>query len=418
MDETTSVEMEYYVCKLFRNLHYVSLCNTGLAVFLFARPGAGMERDTQVVWCSMNTTIRPLSVFVKALILFLLINLLYGVFEPSVAEISVYNSILPGLKRMPFGVSTDPYTVTVDNVDAMFAAHEISAQKKPDEIRVALIGDSSIWGESLSNEDTLAGQWNKQGLRCGDKTIRFYNLGYPHPSIIKDLIFIDETRDRQPDAIIWFVTLNTLMNQFRLHPFVIENREQSLQIMDAYDIPFAPRRALEEAGNGFYDRTLVGQRTLLARWLKLQTLGLIRSATGDDVVVPPGHLETLAHDVRKNPNYRELEPGADLRLSLLLNALTAGYDLAGATPLLLVNEPIFVANGHNSDIRYNDLYPRWAYDQYRELVAAQVTSWNYLDLWNAIPPEYFTDTPMHVNASGERLLAGQITPALMKIVCK
>ena len=367
----------------------------------------------------MNNNIKPFSVLIKALILFAAINVLYGLVEPPIAEVSVYNNIFPGLKRMPFGISADPYTVTVDNVDAMFAAHEISAQKQPDEIRVALIGDSSIWGESLPVKDTLAGQWNQQALQCGDKKIRFYNLGYPHPSIIKDLIFIDETNERQPDVIVWFVTLNTLMNQFRLHPFVIENRERALQIMITYDIPFAPRRALEEEADSFYDRTLMGQRTFLARWLKLQSLGLIRSATGTDLIVPPQHLESLAHDVKKNPNYRDLEPGTDLRVYLLLNALTAGYSLAGETPILLVNEPIFVANGQNSAIRYNDLYPRWAYDQYRDLVAAQAqaSTWDYLDLWNAIPPDYFTDTPMHVNAEGERLLIEQITPSLLSMVC-
>ena len=150
----------------------------------------------------MNQAIRPFSVLVKACVLFLLINVLYGLVEPPLAEISVYNTVFPGLKRMPFGVSADPYTVTVDNADAMFASHEISDEKKPDEIRVAVIGDSSIWGESLKVKDTLTEQWNQRSLKCGDKTIRFYNLGYPHPSIIKDLIFIDETSSREPDAIL------------------------------------------------------------------------------------------------------------------------------------------------------------------------------------------------------------------------
>ena len=79
-----------------------------------------------------------------------------------------------------------------------------------------------------------------------------------------------------------------------------------------------------------------------------------------------------------------------------------------------------MANGQNSGIRYNDLYPRWAYDQYRELVAAQAqaSTWNYLDLWNAIPPEYFTDTPMHVNIEGERLIMEQLTPSVISMVCK
>jgi hypothetical protein len=38
-------------------------------------------------------------------------------------------------------------------------------------------------------------------------------------------------------------------------------------------------------------------------------------------------------------------------------------------------------------------------------------------MWNIIPPEYFTDTPLHLNAAGERLLAEQINPMLLSTVC-
>jgi hypothetical protein len=320
---------------------------------------------------------------------------------------------------MPFGDYSDPYTVTVDNADAMFAAHEISADKESDEIRVALIGDSSIYGEGLLSSDTLSGQWNQLDPQCADKQIKIYNLGYPHPSIIKDLVFIDEVRERQPDVIIWFITLNTVMNQYRLNPFLTSNRERALQVMETYDIPFGPRKTLSEQGAGFYQNTLVGQRSFLARWLKLQALGLLWYTAGDDFHFEHGNMEIISPDVKKSPDYRDLPPGSDLGESLLLDALTAGYAVAGEVPVLLVNEPIFVANGMHSDVRYNDLYPRWAYDQYRELVAeqAQIDSFTYLDMWNVVPSENFTDTPLHLDAEGERLLAEQINPTLLAMVC-
>lgn len=365
----------------------------------------------------MNT--RPAIVIVKAVCLFVLANLVYGWVKPTVADISVYNSVVPGLERMPFGNYSDPYTVTVDNTDAMFAAHEISAQKESDEIRVALIGDSSIYGEGLLSSDTLSGQWNQLNPQCADKQIKVYNLGYPHPSIIKDLVFIDEVKERQPDVIIWFVTLNTVMNQYRLNPFLTGNRERALQMMEAYDIPFGPRKMLSEQKTVFYQDTLVGQRSFLARWLKLQMLGALWYTAGDDFHLEHGNTEIISPDVKKSPDYRDLPPGSDLRASLLLDALTAGHAVAGDIPVLLVNEPIFVANGMHSDVRYNDLYPRWAYDQYRGLLAGQTQkdSINYLDLWNAIPPKFFTDTPLHLSVDGERLLAEQLNPTLLSTVC-
>jgi len=210
-----------------------------------------------------------------------------------------------------------------------------------------------------------------------------------------------------------------LMNQYRINPFLTGNRERALQMMDTYDIPFAPRNLLAENNGSFYQKTLVGQRSFLARWIKLQALGLVWSATDTDVHIPIKHSEVLPPDVIKDPNYRDLEPGSDLHESLLLTALHAGYDLAGETPMLLVNEPIYVATGMHSDIRYNDLYPRWAYDQYRDIVAAQArsNSWAFLDMWNTIPLEYFTDSGLHVNSNGERLLAEQLNPALLSMVC-
>jgi len=105
---------------------------------------------------------------------------------------------------------------------------------------------------------------------------------------------------------------------------------------------------------------------------------------------------------------------------LLLDVLDAGFDIAGETPVILVNEPIFIATGVHSEIRYNDLYPRWAYDQYRAVIATetQTSSWRYLDLWDAIPPKYFTDASFHLSAEGERLLADRVKPTLGSEVCQ
>jgi len=368
----------------------------------------------------MNTGVRPVFVVIKALGLFILVNIVYALTKPPIANISIYNALFPGLERLPFGNFSDPYTVTVDNVSAIFSTHTISAAKTPNEIRVALIGDSSIFGEGLLSEDTISGQWNQLRPQCNGKKIKIYNLGYPHPSIIKDLIFIDEVGKQQPDAIIWFVTLNTVMNQYQLNPFLIGNRERALQVMETYNIPFGSRKDLSEQTVGFYQDTIIGQSSFLARWIKLQTLGLLWYAAGDDFHLKNENLETVSADVKKDPNYRNLSPGSDLRESLLLGALKAGHDIADKTPVLLVNEPIFVAEGMHSDVRYNDLYPRWAYDQYRGLLDGQARedSLSYLDMWDVIPPEYFTDTPLHLSAEGERLFAEQLNPELLSMICQ
>jgi hypothetical protein len=365
----------------------------------------------------MKSEIHPFRVLAKALILFLLINIIYALVNPSLGGVSAYNHLIPGRVRFPFGSATDPYVVMVDDLDVMTASHIISAAKKPDEYRVVLIGDSSVWGEKISAHDSISEQWNSLKMECNGRQIKFYNLGYPHPSVIKDLIVLDKAREYDPDLIVWFVTLNTLMPR-RLSPFIAANNEEAAKVLNTYKIPYSREDELALQTPSFLEKTLVGKRSELARSIKLQALGLLWMATNQDkrtsLAIP-----ALPPDVDDDPRFRGLAPGANLGNKMVFNALEAGHDIAGSIPILIVNEPIYVASGQNSDIRYNDVYPRWAYDQYRQAMSAeaQKLQWNYLDLWNVVPAADFSDTSFHVSARGERDLIQNINPNLREIAC-
>lgn len=75
---------------------------------------------------------------------------------------------------------------------------------------------------------------------------------------------------------------------------------------------------------------LIGQRSNFARRIKLQFLGLIWTATGADT-------NTLADD---HPHFRGM----------------------------------FIAPEGATIVRYNAVYPRWVYDQYRESMADHAES--------------------------------------------
>lgn len=366
----------------------------------------------------MNTEVSPLRVLVKALSLFVIVNIIYALINPQGVKVSGYNAVFPGRTRLPFGISGDPYTVTVDYLDAMFASHLIAAPKNPKEYRIALIGDSSIWGENLGAYEVISEQWNQLDFQCGEKVIRAYNLGYPHPSIVKDLVILKKATEYEPDLIIWFVTLNTLFSQ-RINPFLVANREWAATVLETYDISFLGSRKLVEERSSFFERTLFGRRSALARQIKLQALGIIWTATGADTnTFAPDDLPDFSVD--DDPHYRGLQPTDPIKNRLFLNALAAGVDIAGSIPVLIVNEPIFSVDETVSRVRYNPVYPRWAYDQYREALAsaAQSAGWNYLDLWNAIPPKYFSDAGLHLSLQGERQLAQRVNPALQSIACE
>jgi hypothetical protein len=101
---------------------------------------------------------------------------------------------------------------------------------------------------------------------------------------------------------------------------------------------------------------------------------------------------------------------------LAFDVLAAGVERAGTTPVLIVNEPMFVSRGRNSDIRYNFFYPRWAYDEYRRWLAERsgTEGWDYADLWDAIPASEFTDSAIHYSPSGAQILADRIAGLILE----
>lgn len=364
----------------------------------------------------MKTDVHPLRVFVKALCLFVIINILYALFDPPGAQVSGYNSIFPGRTRLPFGVMGDPFSVAIEDVDITFASHTIAAPKESNEFRVVLIGDSSLWGEDLGAYEVISEQWNQLNAQCGEKIIKAYNLGYPHPSVLKDLVILDKALEYEPDLVVWFVTLNTLISQ-RINPFLVANSERAAQILNNHTIGFQQAEKFESESS-FYERTLIGQRSELARQIRLEMLGIVWSATREDTNrLTPAPMPDFS--VSDDPRYRGMEPPQEIKDMLLFGALSAGHEMAGSVPVLLLNEPIFLVSEERAPVRYNAVYPRWAYDQYREHLAnqAQSAGWNYLDLWNAVPPEYFADARFHLRVEGEQVLIQQMNPVVQSMTC-
>src|SRR4030042_3073257 len=132
-------------------------------------------------------------VIIKGVLLFLLLDLIFVPLTPlpTLGRISGYNFIFPGRVRLPYGENPEQaYNLSLYNLEAMFASHELASNAKPaDEYRVLLIGDSSVWGYLLKPENTLSAYLNTANLKLNDeKYVRAYNLGYPTLSLAKDLL--------------------------------------------------------------------------------------------------------------------------------------------------------------------------------------------------------------------------------------
>ena len=134
------------------------------------------------------------------------------------------------------------------------------------------------------------------------------------------------------------------------------------------------------------------------------------SATGIDQVYPSNY-EKAQTDFEADESYHDL--AAPLNEDVLaINVLETGFRVVGETPMLLVNEPMLISSGANSDIRYNFFYPRWAYDDYREIMTSlsQSNDWTYVDLWDIVPANEFTNSAIHLTPAGENLLAENLKP--------
>ncbi|HEY81402.1 MAG TPA: SGNH/GDSL hydrolase family protein [Caldilineae bacterium] len=356
----------------------------------------------------------------KAAGIFLILNVLFAWTYPLevLGRLSLYNRLWPGRLRLPYGEDlATSYNLSLYNVPAMFHSHALMQPKAGDEFRALVIGDSATWGWFLENQDTLVGRLNAAELQTADgRRLVFYNLGYPVMSLTKDLMLLDEGMRYEPDLILWPVTLESFARARQLdHPLLQHNPKRVRDLIARYDLALDPDdpRFVEP---DFWGRTIVGQRRSLADLMRLQSLGLAWAATGIDQAIPDD-ISLRKSDFEKDVSWKDVEEPTTLDEGLLaFDVLAAGIARAGHAPILIINEPMFISAGENSDLRYNSFYPRWAYDQYRQLLAqtAQDQGWDYLDLWDAVPPREFTDTPVHLTPAGSQMLAELLTSKVLR----
>jgi hypothetical protein len=354
------------------------------------------------------------NVIVKALVLFAAANGIFAAVDlmPALGRLSVYNRLVPGRVRLPYG--EDPgrdYNLSLFNLEAMFASHEVSAQPDPDEFRVMLIGDSSTWGFLLESDATVAALINRRGTGRW----HVYNLGYPTMSATKDLLMLSYAMHYRPDLIVWMVTLESLPQTKQLDsPILQHNAGEVRRLIAGYGLRSDPEdpRLMDPA---LWDRTLAGERRALADIVRLQMYGFLWAATGVDQSIPE-EFDPPQEDLEADESYHGLLPPILREDDLAFDAILAGRAMAGNTLLWIINEPVYLSRGLNSDIRYNFFYPRWAYDQYRTLLEqwCQAHQTAFLDLWDAVPAEEFSNSAIHRTPAGERIVADWLDEAIVE----
>jgi hypothetical protein len=361
------------------------------------------------------------NVVAKALILFLIIDLLFGLTNPlpALGRISLYNHLLPGRLRLPYGDEPQrSYNLSLFQLDAMFASIELASGSKPgDEFRVIIIGDSATWGFLLPPDQTLAAFINAGNYTLRDgRRVRAYNLGYPVMSLAKDLLILSYAIHYHPDMIVWPFTLESFPYDKQLYPPLLQHNSSAIdRLIREYQLPLNAKDA-QLLQPTFWDRTLVGSRRDLADMVRLQLYGVMWAATGIDQYIPQTYTPRM-EDLPADLSFHNLNPPQLQATDLALPILQAGLKMCGSTPVLLFNEPMFISQGINSDLRYNFYYPRWAYDDFRQIMheQSQRSGWTYEDDWNVVPASEFTNSAVHMTPKGEAEFARLVAQKILAV---
>lgn len=351
----------------------------------------------------------------KGLAIFLLLTVILGAIPAdSLGRVSIYNHLVPGRPRLPFGETPQrSYNLSLYNLEAMFASHEIAKEKPAEEYRVILLGDSSVWGTLLKPEETLAGRLNALQMQLCGKSARFYNLGYPTISLAKDVLILQRALQEKPDLAIWVTTLEAFpVDKQYASPLAENNRSRLQPVLGGNGTT---------GSSGLLDYTLFNRRREYADWARLQLYGIPWATSAIDQDYPK-HYPPAAIDLEADDTFHDLKPGDDLLLSMAWNVLEKGIDLADTSklPIVLVNEPILVSNGQNSETRYNFYYPRWAYDTYRTELTERANNrgWKLFDSWDSIAMDQFTNSAIHLTPQGEVILAELVSHFLSMLTCQ
>lgn len=374
-----------------------------------------------------------LRICIETLFIFSIVNVVFAWINPPIKSLEPFNRILPGFQRFPIlqtavikkDGTVNYSTEVISDLDILLPSHYISGQQKSkDEYRIILLGDSSARGAGLSIEQTLAGQINQSNLRsCDNRSMVVYNLGLPGPAL-KDLMILSEAmKNYDPDLVIWTFTMDTFQAvdalQQRQDRIIISSNIDRIralekitghQFLTNYNLPKT---------TSFIDRTIYGRAGELNLLLRLSLLDINYMSIGTDeprMLVDTSRIQKKAVD--KNDNYADLKSGDNVMDILDVRLLLSASKIAKEIPIIYVNEPIY--SRKQNPVRYNESYPRWAYDQYRSAFhnLIETQSWIYLDLWDQLPPSEFSNSAFHRTAKGETLMAQVLIPVILDVSCE
>jgi hypothetical protein len=363
-------------------------------------------------------------VMIKAVALLLLCDALFIMLRvpEAIDRWSIYRVFTPPTARL--GLALQIGNPAWWTLDPLLEAHAIAQPKAPAEYRVVFLGDSATFCLYCPARESIPQAFTELGATIDGKRVRAYNLAYPGSDWLKDILILKHALKYEPDAIVWLVTAKgsgdqPLPQEPEAHLFTRLNAAELPALARAYQLDTWETRRYADADAGYQQSIWTGGGrlrdwlVLIARTLQSALIQPGKDLTQDYLVPGP---PVTAQPIRTIAEINSSLPGYDGMPNRQWELLRAGQQMAqeANVPVLFVNEPIYIGSGENSDVNYNSFYERQLYDRFRAALAefTQQRAMPYLDLWDFLRPEDFSNTSLHYNADGNRRVAGAIMRGL------
>ncbi|MBI5568092.1 MAG: hypothetical protein HY870_24555 [Chloroflexi bacterium] len=363
-------------------------------------------------------------VLIKALVLLLIFDAAQIAFDlaGTLDRARLYRSFTPPTERL--GLADQIGDPTWWAIEPLLDAHQIAQPKAPDEFRVIFLGDSATFCLYCRANEAIPSLFTQLGATLNGRRAVAYNLAYPGPDWLKDILILKHALNYQPDAIVWLVTANGGGDQ----ALPQEPEAHLITRLNAAELPALAKRYHFETWETlrYADAAAWYQRSIFTHGGRYRDWLILVARAWRNAVVDPKRDLSIEYLLPGEPvTTKPVEAVAEINNALpgfatfpnrqwaLLRAGQQMADEAGV-PLLVVNEPIYIASGPNTEVNYNSYYERNLYDRFRAALAdfTRQHSMTYLDLWNFLPAEDYSNTALHYNLEGNRRIAQQLLTSL------
>lgn len=306
-------------------------------------------------------------------------------------------------------------------LELMLRQHELCWRRPQtrEERRVALFGNSAIFGYPLPVEQTFGGVLNQHFAERGIAA-HLYNLGWVATYQVRDAMIIHASLAYEPDVLIYpltpaeFIHFAPAVFPPQLIRFFESNVEPLSAMVDeppaGLEEPFEEYRAVRDEQSRrspFYRLRELGSFTRVGS--NLYAKGLARRLHPGVFRPPPktrGRQTSYDCEATKQDNEFRYTSWQEWNVLAYLEELerTRGLEV------VVVNWP----NAHEpvGDC-YNVRYTRALVAEYNDWLAAQARrrGLDYLDLHDLLPPQEFFDS-LHVKPEGHRRIAERVAEVI------